>query len=350
MPKILSAAHALPPHLVPQEQIRALAPPLFEGRVPDLERLLSIFDRSRISRRPLMRPPEWYLGRRPPSEANRIYLEEGLPLLAKAVRECLESAALHPDRIDHLITVSSTGYATPTLDARLINEEGFRPTTSRAPLWGLGCAGGAAGLARAFDYCRAHPKAHVLVSALECCSLTFFGGDASKKNLVATALFGDGAAAVLVGGEETGGAGPRMRATRSHLFPDSYRIMGWDFHGEGMELVLSPRLPTLVRQELPGLVKDFLSERGMRMDDLRHHILHPGGAKVIDACRQALGLGEEELALTEEVLWEQGNLSSVSVLVVLEKWLAGGWRERPGPGLLAAFGPGFSAEMVLLEV
>jgi alkylresorcinol/alkylpyrone synthase len=208
--------------------------------------------------------------------------------MEQAAERCLAQAGCAPAEIDQIIVVSSTGHATPTLDAHLINGLGLRPTTTRLPLWGLGCAGGAAGLARAVDHCRAFPAQHVLLVALECCSLTFMAADISKKNLVATALFADGAAAVLIAGDSTGKAGPRVLATRSQLFPDSYRIMGWDFIGQEMRLVLSPKLPMLIRQELRPLVDGFFAAQGISRAALQHFITHPGGARVIDVYREVL--------------------------------------------------------------
>jgi alkylresorcinol/alkylpyrone synthase len=350
MPRIVAAASAFPPHAVPQAAVREAVGRIFSGRIPDLERLLRVFDHSRIAVRRFMRPLEWYCRPRPAQERNCIYLEEGLELLTQAATRCLERAALPPAAVDHVIAVSSTGHATPSLDARLINRLGLRRDASRVPVWGLGCAAGAAGLARAFDHCRAHPPSRVLLVALETCSLTFLAADLSKKNLVGTAIFADGAAAVLVAGTQADGAGPRLLASRSHLFPASERIMGWEFGDAGMQLVLSPRLPALVREELPGLVDGFLASRGLARGDLVHYLTHPGGAKVIDAYRATLGLSGSELDLTEAVLREHGNVSSVSVLAVLERWLASTRSRQPGFGLLSAFGPGFSAEQVLLEV
>lgn len=167
---------------------------------------------------------------------------------------------------------------------------------------------------------------------------------------MATALFADGAAAVLVAGDEAGLHGPQIVATRSHLFPDSYRIMGWDFLDEGMRLVLSPRLPAVVRQELPTLVARFLEDEGLQRDEIVHYVTYPGGARVLDAYRESLALAIEHLELSAEVLRRHGNISSVTVLVVLEKWLDSQRAKRPGHGLLSAFGPGFSAELLLFRV
>ncbi|MDZ4184796.1 MAG: 3-oxoacyl-[acyl-carrier-protein] synthase III C-terminal domain-containing protein [Desulfuromonadales bacterium] len=350
MPKIIAASHALPPHIAHQTVVRDLVAGIFANQVEELERLLAIFDNARIDTRQFMMPLDWYLRPHLAAERTRIYQEEGLKLMVQAAGRCLEKAGCAPAEINQIIVVSSTGHATPTLDAHLINELGLNPTTTRLPLWGLGCAGGAAGLARAADYCRAYPEHRVLVVALECCSLTFMAADVSKKNLVATALFADGAAAALVAGDRTPEAGVRVLASRSQLFPESYRIMGWDFVGQEMQLVLSPRLPTLIRQELRPLIDDFFAGQGIDRTEVPHFITHPGGARIIDVYRDVLELRGDELALTEAALRNHGNVSSVSVLLVLEAWLASSARQTTGYGLLSAFGPGFSAELLLLGV
>jgi len=349
MPRILAASTAFPEHDYSQEQVRATAAQAFAGRIPDLERLLEVFAHARVGRRQFVRPLDWYLQPHDPAERNQVFQEEGSRLLERAARACLHRAEVTAEQLDLIIVVTSTGHATPTLDARLIGQLQARPQTNRLPIWGLGCAGGAAGLARARDYCLAHPGARVLVCTLETCSLTFLGDDASKKNLVAAAIFGDAAAAVLVAGAEAATSGPRLTAACSQLFPDSERVMGWDFVDGGMELVLSPRLPAIVKAELPALVDAFLAAHGHSRADLDFYLTHPGGARVIDAYRQALDLHGDELALTEQVLFEHGNVSSASVLAVLEKWLTAGPPEQ-GLGLLSAFGPGFSAEMALVEL
>jgi alkylresorcinol/alkylpyrone synthase len=349
MPRIVAATRALPLHAATQQQVKDLIEQVFEGRVDNLVGQLRIFDHARIKERQFIMPLDWYMTSHSPAECNQIYLHEGMKLLQQAVRQCLQKTSLQTGEIDHLICVSSTGHATPSLDARLIDEAGLSPATTRLPIWGLGCAAGAAALSRAFDYCVAYPEARVLVVALECCSLTFRRDDSTKKNLVGTALFGDGAAAALIVGDEINEAGPRIVATRSHLFKDTSRIMGWDFDDGGMQLVLSPKLPSLIRNRLPGLIKDFLQCQRLEMHDLLHYVTHPGGARVIDAYREALGLRQGELMLSEKSLREHGNISSVSVLMVLEEWLASQPEQQPGYGLLSAFGPGFSADLLLLE-
>lgn len=350
MPRIIAAAHALPPHRYPQQTVRDTVRQVFSGKIAELERLLAAFDNSRIEFRQFMMPLEWYLTSHSQLERTHIYQHQGLQLCEEAAQNCLDRAGLPPDQIDHIIFVSSTGLATPTLDAQLINRLGMKPNTSRLPIWGLGCAAGAVGLSRAFEHCRAYPTHRVLLVALECCSLTFMAGDVTKKNLISTSLFADGAAAVLISGALTTSDAPTISATRSYLFPDSYRVMGWDFQDDGMQLVLSPKLPLIVRQGLPKLIGDFLTDHHLSRNDLTHFITHPGGARVIDAYRDALDLTEENLQHTGEVLKQHGNMSSASVLMVLERWLEEGGMKTPGYGLLSAFGPGFSAELLLLTV
>ena len=349
-PVIVAAAHAAPPNDIPQELVRAAVAQQFAGKIDDLEKILAIFDHSRITRRQFVRPPDWYVHPHTWAERNQIYQHDGLELMVRAAQSCLASAGCTPQDVDQIVFVSSTGFATPTLDAYLINRLGFKSSVSRVPMWGLGCAAGAVGISRAADYCLARPRSRALLVALEICSLAFMAGELSKKNLVATSLFGDGAGAVLLAGAETGSSGPRVLASCSHLFPDSYRIMGWDFLDEGMQLVLSPQLPAMISQNLAPLVSQFLAQQDLQTSDMSHYFTHPGGARVVDAYREALHLNTSELALTEEVLSQHGNISSVSVVAVMERWFRDNVKPEPGYGLLSAFGPGFSAELALLEV
>lgn len=352
MATILSAAHSFPPHLAHQQDVKSFFSKTFKGRIPNLEELLTVFDHAQIDRRYFMMPLEWYLQPHTRQQANLIYQRDGLKLCIDAAQKCLEAANCPPDLIDHVIFVSSTGFATPTLDTYLIQKLGIKPSASRLPIWGLGCAAGASGISRASDYCLAHPKNRALVVSLECCSLTFLPTDLTAKNLIATAIFGDGAGAVLVAGEDAPQTlrepRPKVIATYSHLFPDSERVMGWDFREDGMELVLSPKLPAIVKRELKPLVTEFLASHRLTQVELSSYITHPGGARVIEAYRDALDLSEQDLQFTIEALREYGNVSSVSVIVVLQKSLQAHNRKK-GPSLLSAFGPGFSAELLLLN-
>jgi alkylresorcinol/alkylpyrone synthase len=322
MPAILSVSHASPPNAFRQEFLKEAVAQLYADRIPeaDAQRIRDVFEHSRIRERSFMMPLDWYLAPHTPEERNRVYMEKGLELLVRASRGCLEDAGCPPDQVDHVIFVSTTGLSTPSLDSHLINELGLPRNTTRLPVWGLGCAAGAAGIARAFDYCLAHPDARVLLAALETCSLNFAEEDLSKKNLVAMSLF-----------------------------PDSYRIMGWDVVEKGFRLVLSPKLPELIRAELRPLVDAFLISRDLTRSDISHYLTHPGGARVLDSIREALGLSNGGLRLSEEVLRDFGNASSVSVLIVLERWMDDEGERTPGYGLLSSFGPGFSAELLLLH-
>jgi len=348
MPHILASRYAFAPFAISQRNVREAVAELFDGKISDLGRLLAVFDNARISTRHLMMPLDWYRQGSSVAMRNRIYQDQGGELLLAAAGAALDGAGLIPDQIDQVIFVSSTGLATPTLDVRLIDELGLPRTVSRLPLWGLGCAAGAAGISRAYDYCLARPSARVLVAALECCSLNFLNGDMSRKNLIATALFSDGAAATVVAGNEVSEGAVQILSTRSYLFPESSRVMGWDFLDEGMALVLSPRLPVLVKNGLAKEVDALLTLGGVKRSDVVHYLFHPGGAKIIDACRVALGLTADDLALSEAELGEHGNTSSVSVLAVLARWLNKEGR-RPGYGVLGAFGPGFSTELLLVR-
>jgi len=349
MPKIAAVSHALPEHCYAQNEIARVVSELFVEENDDLRRLQQVFANARINQRHLVMPLDWYRTPCPPAERNRLYLERGLDLLTRAGAACFDALSWPRQQVDMVICVSTTGLATPSLDARLINLLGLRRETARLPIWGLGCAAGVAGLSRAFDYCRAYPERVVLLSALECCSLTLMQNDLSQKNLIGTALFADGAAAALVVGDQVDVSGPRLLAHGSYLFPDSYEIMGWNFVDDGMELVLSPQLPELIRNELRQLVQSFLAQQVCSLSDIVHHLAHPGGARVVDAYLEGLGLPESALQFSSEVLNRVGNLSSVTILLVLEKWLAQASSARRGKGLVSAFGPGFSAELLLVE-
>ncbi|HZG69467.1 MAG TPA: 3-oxoacyl-[acyl-carrier-protein] synthase III C-terminal domain-containing protein, partial [Herpetosiphonaceae bacterium] len=218
----------------------------------------------------------------------------------------------------------------------------------RTPIWGLGCAGGVAGLARASEYVRAYPSQRALLVCVELCSLTFQFDDLSKRNLVAASLFGDGAAAVLIEGDEVGSNHPQVIATESTLFPDSLDLMGWDIVDTGMRVVFGAGIPRVVTVHYHELASEFLAAYGLRLADVRHHIYHPGGAKVLRAYEQAGGLAPDALRTSRQVLREYGNMSSATVLFVLEEYLRHGI--APGEyGLMTVFGPGFSAEMALLR-
>ncbi len=269
-----------------------------------------------------------------------------------ALRRALSAARLGPEDVRALFCVSVTGVASPSLDARLANRMGLRPDLKRVPVFGLGCVGGAAGIARAADYARAFPSEVAALLSVELSSLSFHAADDSLANVVSAGLFGDGAAAVVVAGEERardlGLAAPRVEATRSVFYPGTEDLMGWTISERGFEIVLSPEVPELARARLGGDVRAFLRDHGVDHADVGAWICHPGGPKVLEAIRDALELTDDDVALSWKALEETGNLSSTSVLLVLEETLR---RPRPPgtPGVLLALGPGFCSELVLIR-
>jgi alkylresorcinol/alkylpyrone synthase len=269
----------------------------------------------------------------------------------QAVRRALDAAGLQPRDVDHLFFVTVTGIGTPSLDARLVNRLGLRPDVKRTPIFGLGCVAGAAGTARASDVLRAFPDQVAVLLSVELCSLTLQREDVSIANVIASGLFGDGAAAMVLSGADRPppGAAPRVIATRSVFYPDTERIMGWDLVEGGFKVVLSAKVPSIVTEHVRDDVDGFLAAQGLGRGDIRHWIAHTGGPKVLQAFESALELPPEALQRSWDSLRKTGNLSSASVLFVLSELLASG-EARPGDlGLLMAMGPGFCAELVLLR-
>ncbi|MBD1370846.1 type III polyketide synthase [Hazenella sp. IB182357] len=349
MSRIISVGTAYPPHVMNQSEARAFAKRHFQHSFPHIDRLLPIFEHTAIEERRFSRPQEWF--EKEPSfyERNQAYIEVACQLGEEAIRKCLSLSNTDPTEIDHIFFVSTSGLATPSIDAHLINQLKMKLNTKRTPIWGLGCAGGVAGLARGYEYVQAFPHAKVLVVALELCSLTFRSQDFSKSNLVATALFADGAAAVLLAGEEAGiEIGPRILTTQSHLWPDSFDVMGWQLQNDGLEVIFSRDIPSLVRQEVTPVVDRFLQENRLSRSDMSRWVMHPGGLKVLQAYEDAFECPREVFDHAYEVLRQFGNMSSATVLFVLEKELKES-HQFGSYGLMAALGPGFSAELLLLQ-
>jgi alkylresorcinol/alkylpyrone synthase len=359
-PRLVGLATAVPPYTIPQEVARHRVAPLFERVLGADQRLLQVFDHAEIAQRHACAPPEWFTVDHDFAEKNALYVENAVRLAAEASTRALASARLAPADVDHVVFVSSTGLATPSVDALLANELGFRSDVRRTPVWGLGCAGGAAGLSRARDFARADPDSCVLLVALELCSLTFQFQDRSRRNLVATALFGDGAAAaVVVGAGRAGapganGASPGRRplsllASRSTLWKGTKDVMGWTVDGSGLGVVFSRDIPAIVRREVrPGLLA-FLAGEGLGLGQVAHLAVHPGGVKVLRAYAEALGRPAGDFAHARAVLRDCGNMSSPTCLFVLERFLEAGDIEAGDFAVLSALGPGFSAEYVLLR-
>ena len=341
---MLSVATAVPPHVLEQEEVARLAPGLFGAARH--RGLAPMFSNAGIERRHAVRPLPWYLAPRDWNDRAQAYLDAAGALFTAAASKALAAAGLDACDVDIVVTVSSTGIATPSLEARVADQLGFRPDVSRVPLFGLGCAGGVTGLATAARLARAEPGAVVLMVAVELCTLAFRFDRESKTDLVATALFADGAAAaVLRAGDGTAGIA-RLGAAAEHMWPDTLDIMGWTVDPVGFGVVLSQALPRFLEEHLAAPARDFITRLGLN-GEKPHLICHLGSTKVLAAIESALALEFGTLADERAVLRQYGNMSSPSVLFVLEHALA---RGRSGPAVLAALGPGFTASFLAAEL
>jgi alkylresorcinol/alkylpyrone synthase len=347
-PRLIAARAALPKHFVEQDELLAAFRTLWGQRHFNLERLEQLHRAVRVGGRHLALPLEEYHQLQSFSARNDAWIRCATELGAEAVTQALQAADVAPSQVDHLYFVTVTGIATPSVDARLVDLLGMRPDVKRTPMFGLGCVAGAAGLARAADVLHGRPGEVAVLLAVELCSLTLQREDVSIPNIIASGLFGDGAAAAVLDGGARG-RGPRIRATRSVFYPRTERIMGWDVVDTGFKVVLSPQVPQLVRERLRSDVDSFLESQGLKRRDLRHFVAHTGGPKVLEAFEEALEVPREKLARSWESLRSVGNLSSASVLFVLAELLASGEAQPGDKGLLIAMGPGFCSELVLLE-
>ncbi len=348
-PQILAVGTALPAHRIEQHNIREFAHTLFASSFRDIDRLVTIFENSQIKTRALCTDLSWFESPKSFAEKNNLYVKHASSLSEVASRAALVRANLKPSEIDAIIFVSTTGLATPSLDTVLIKRLGLSHHVARMPLWGLGCAGGASGLARASEYARAYPGKRVLLVAVELCSLTFQHNDRSKSNLVATSLFADGAAAVIVSTEGSS-SHPELIGSYSTLIPDSEDVMGWDIVDSGLKVRFAKSVPDLVRNLMRQNLCEAAKTNGITLEQLKHFVTHPGGIKVLQAYQEALLLEPEALNDAREILETCGNMSSVSVLFVLEKFLQRSSSVNSGEyGVISAMGPGFSAEHVIFR-
>lgn len=351
MARLVSIGTAVPPYKIQQLEVQEFAKQLFSRSFKDIHRFLPIFDHTGIEKRSFSKPRSWFETEHTFADKNDAYIEMACELGEKAIQRCVEQCGMNVTEIDHLIFVSTTGMATPSIDAHLVHRMGMNRHIKRTPIWGLGCAGGVVGLARAYEAAQASPRHKVMLVAVECCGLTFRRNDLSKSNLVATSLFADGAAAALVVGNETtwyhSDAGPIAVGAMSTLFPDSLDVMGWEILNDGLKVVFSKEIPILVKEKIQPLVMEFVQKNHLTLRDIDLYITHPGGRKVLEAYQEALGLSKENLHYSYQILKQYGNMSAVTVLFVLAEELK--QRHKQKYGLVSTLGPGFSAEFLLLK-
>lgn len=345
---IAGVASAFPPHYYSQDALLAALSQHWSDQL-DPRFLTRLHFNTGVGGRYLALPIERYCDLATWGEANDVWIEAAQDLGEKAIRCALHRAGLETGDIGALFFVSVTGIASPSIDARLMNRMRLPAHVKRVPIFGLGCVAGAAGIARAADYVRAFPRQAAVLLSVELCSLTLQRGDLSVANLISSGLFGDGAAAVVVAGCDRALPGPRVLATQSNFYPDTEDVMGWDISEKGFQIVLSKEVPDVIRQHLGHDVDAFLNEHGLTRGDIGTWIMHTGGPKVLEASADALGVTRDALSASWESLHKVGNLSSASVLLVLENAMT---VRRPAPGtlsVLAAAGPGFCSELVLLK-
>nr|WP_106781694.1 3-oxoacyl-[acyl-carrier-protein] synthase III C-terminal domain-containing protein [Lysinibacillus timonensis] len=357
MPKIVSVSTYEPPHSMKQTNIEQLTRELFQDKFQQFDRLLKVFENGDIEYRQFCVPPEWYKEDHTFEERNNLYIQYASEFSVEVIKKCLNNAEflsspISSEDIDAIIFVSSSGISTPSIDARVMNQMNFSDRIKRIPIWGLGCVGGASGISRAYDYCTAHPGEKVLVVCVELCSLTFQKNDYSKSNLVGASLFADGVACALICGDEVSISMkkpiPHILNTASKWLPNSLDVMGWDVKNDGLHVIFSKDIPSIISRWLGPFINDFLSENDVQQKDIQHFIAHPGGKKVLKAYEDALNLTEDHTTISRDVLRLHGNMSSPTVLYVLEQFMLKEVQKNDY-GLMAALGPGFSGEALLLQ-
>lgn len=349
-PVIASVARALPPHYHSQAELSHALQALWEQhKTFNHKRVDALHASVQVRGRHLAIPMADYPALDTFEKRNAVWIREAQRLGEIAVREAVKQAGLELNQIDALCFTSITGLATPSIDARLVNSLKLRPDVKRLPIFGLGCVAGVAGTARLSDLLRGFPKGNAVLLSVELCSLTVQRNDVSISNLIAAGLFGDGAAAVVLRGAESGAKGPQVVDTLSVFYPDTEGVMGWDFLDTGFKVVLTADVPTMVTKNVRGNVDGFLAKHGLTRKDINHWVAHTGGPKVLEAFEEALELPENALARSWESLRSVGNLSSASVLYVLSDLLSSNTAKPGDLGLMMAMGPGFCSELVLLR-
>jgi len=344
---IAATATAVPPHILAREDVKTYMRKVFDVGERRLDAMMTVIDNAQVHQRHSIFPIEYIVEPRPLAQTSRDYQEHAVRLGRRAAEACLANASMTPRDIDMIITVSCTGFMIPSLDAHLINLMGFRSDVRRMPLTELGCAAGAMALSRASEFVRAFPERTVLIVSVELATLTFQRGDLTQANLISCVLFGDGAAAAVVTGRPV--KGPRILDADTYTFPQSLDAMGFDLRDTGFHIVLSKDVPQMIREKIRGVVDDFLRRSDLTREAIAAYILHPGGQKLLSYMEEQLGLCRSDTQFSWDVLREYGNLSSATILFILHEWLTKRTMTSGDYGLAAAFGPGFSAEVLLLQ-
>jgi len=340
--RLLALKSAVPSHILEQSDVTARAANLFRGR-RDIDRLLPVFTNTGIDRRYSCVPIEWYVDPHGWQDRTNLYIENATDLFERVTNALLEEAGLTTDDIDAIVAVSTTGVATPSLDALVVERMQLRRDIRRLPIFGLGCAGGVIVLARASAMAQAMPGSRVLFLVVELCALTFRKDDLTKSNIVATALFGDGAAGAIL---STEGDGPELGASGEHTWPHSLDIMGWEVEEDGLKARFAQSIPALVASDFSTILTAFLQRNDLKLGEIDKFACHPGGAKVLDALEDAFQIERGALEESRTILRDYGNMSAVTALFVLERM---DWRKRNQRILMTALGPGFSCAFQVIE-
>jgi len=349
MPFIAAVSKIDLPHKASQQEAKKQAQDMFSVNFPEASRLIFAFDNTEIITRNFCKPLSYYTKPNTFEERNNEYIHITLNYSVEAIEDCVKKAGIKKEDITDILFVSTTGLATPSMDALIINKMRLNPHINRIPVWGLGCGGGVSGTAKANTLAKANPDAVVLLVAVELCSLTLIKSDYSKSNFIGSSLFSDGIAAVIIKGDNhKNSTGVNYVAASSKLYYDSLDVMGWDFQDTGFKVLFSKDIPAFINDHIAHDIDVFLKKQNLQLSDIKNFVFHPGGKKVLDAYNNALAVEGDFIKNTREIMNGYGNMSSATVLYVLEKFMTEGF--EPGYGLMLAMGPGFSSEMVLLEI
>ena len=346
MSYIHSVAREVPVSTVKQEEVREFAKTIFKNSNLDVDKYLPVFENSKIKSRPVLMDISWYGETKSFKEKNELFVVHATAMAEKSARLAIEKAGMLPSDIDIIIVVTSSGFVTPTLDASLIDLLGLSTDVKRVPIIGLGCAGGANSIARAGELSQLYPNKNILVITVETCTLTFRPADKRKSNLIALSLFSDGSSSMVVSGEKKEKS-IQIKTNASRKWRNSLDVMGWEIEMDGLQVVFDKSIPGLITKNFPEFYMKFLKENNVEKDQIKHHLFHPGGAKVIEAFANSLEISEDNFYYSMKVLQEFGNISSPTIFFVIEEFLKGQNFSSGELGLFSAMGPGFSSDIIL---